>query len=204
MTGRDDPFARLAGALALAESGASTDYDLNPGVTLPPDRVLRMAGVLVPVLETAAGPQVILTMRSSALKHHPGQIAFPGGKVDEHDAGPVAAALREAREEIGLASDNVEVMGELPPHETGTGFRMVPVLARLKAEFRAIPEQGEVAEVFRVPLSHVADLSRYRIEARRWRGYRRNYWVVPYGPYYIWGATAMILRRLALRLDQCG
>ncbi len=204
MTAGGDTFGRLARALALAESGSSTDFDLNPGISLPSDRRLRMAGVLVPVLETSKGAQVILTMRSSALKHHPGQIAFPGGKVDEGDDGPVAAALREAREEIGLAPENVEVLGELPPHETGTGFRMVPVLARLKAEFRAIPEAGEVAEVFRVPLAHVADLSRYRIEARRWRGYRRNYWVVPFGPYYVWGATAMILRRLALRLDQCG
>ena len=144
--------------------------------------------------------EVVLTKRSSLLRHHPGQIAFPGGKVDATDAGPEAAALREAQEEIGLDPALVTVLGRLPPHETVTGFQVVPILARITAEFTAVPEAGEVAEVFRAPLAHVTDPARYAIEGRRWRGQRRRYFTVPWGPYYIWGATARILRGLADRM----
>lgn len=191
----DDPLAGLIAGLGRG-GGASSDFDLNPGTVLPEGRKLRPAGVLVPVL--CEGPaRLILTMRSSALKHHPGQIAFPGGKQDEGDADVVAAALREAHEEIGLDPANVEVLGTLPPHETVTGFLMTPVLGRVRAGFTPRPEAGEVAEVFDVPLAHVLCRSAYRIEGRRWRGTRRLYYTVPWGPYYIWGATARILRGMA-------
>ncbi|WP_226780034.1 CoA pyrophosphatase [Oceaniglobus trochenteri] len=186
---------------ALERSGAaSSDFDLNPGTVLPPGRRLRGAGVMVPVIDTPAGPQVILTKRSSALKHHPGQIAFPGGKIDDTDADATAAALREAQEEIGLDRANVEPLGILPPHETVTGFTVTPVLAMVREEFTARAEPGEVAEVFRVPLSHVTDPAQFTVQSRHWRGVQRHYYTVPFGPYYIWGATARILRSLAARM----
>jgi len=179
-----------------AASAPSSDFDLNPGVLLSPDRRLRPAAVLVPVL----GAEVVLTKRASHLTHHPGQIALPGGKVDAGDADIRAAALREAREEIGLDPANVEVLVELPPHETVTGYTVTPVLARVRAEFEAVPEDGEVAEVFRVPLDFLMTPANYRVESRAWRGQRRHYYVAPYGPYYIWGATARILKSLADRV----
>jgi 8-oxo-dGTP pyrophosphatase MutT (NUDIX family) len=179
----------------------SSDFDLNPDAILPEGRRLRPAGVLVPLIERSFGTQVIRTKRSSALKHHPGQIAFPGGKQDEGDRDVIAAALREAEEEIALDRSNVEVLGTLPAHETVTGFIVTPVLARVHAPFTPRPEPGEVAEVFEVPLAHVTDSARFIIQSRRWRGQRRHYFTVPYGPYYIWGATARILRALADRMD---
>ena len=180
---------------ALLRPGASSsDYDLNPDVTLPADRKLRPAAVLAPMIETARGWELILTKRSSALKHHPGQIAFPGGQQAEGDATLEAAALREAQEALGLPSDRGEVLGTFAPHETVTGFTVTPVIAHVTYPFDIRPEKGEVDEVFFVPLSHVLTPAHYVVESRRWRGTRRSYYAVPYGPYYIWGATARILR----------
>lgn len=194
-----DPLAQVLLALK-AEGHASSDFDLNPQVTLPEGRKLRSAGVLVALIMHKGAPHVILTKRASHLKHHPGQIAFPGGKQDDSDADVVAAALREAHEEVGLNPDVVEVLGTLPSHETVTGFAVTPVLARVTGEFHPVPEPGEVDEVFLVPLSHVSDRARFSIQGRRWRGSRRHYFTVPWGPYYIWGATARILRALAERM----
>ena len=190
----------LSRALALP-TGASSDFDLNPGLQLPAGRVLRPAGVLIAVRTGPAGAELILTKRSSRLKHHPGQIAFPGGKVDPGDDGPVGAALRESWEEVGLPQDRVTVLGTLPQHETVTGFLVTPVLGVVSGEFTPVPEAGEVAEVFTVTLAHVTNAANFRIERRRWRGEWRRYYAVPYGPYYIWGATARILRGLADRLS---
>jgi len=195
-----DLRARPKAALA-APGRPSSDYDLNPEVSLPEGRKLRAASVLIPVIDRADGAGVILTKRSSALKHHPGQIAFPGGKEEAGDNGPEGAALREAWEEIALAANQVDILGHLPAHETVTGFRVTPVLALIDPGFVAKPDIGEVDEVFETPLAHLMDPANYLVEGRRWRGERRYYFTVPWGPYYIWGATARMLRALADRMQ---
>ena len=196
-----DLIAKLR--VAMGQSGSeSSDFDLNPETVLPAGRKLRSAGVLVAVSVADGVPKVILTKRSSALKHHPGQIAFAGGKQDPGDVDATATALREAFEEIGLPTGLAQVLGTLPCHETVTGFRVTPVVAILAQEFTITPEPGEVAEVFQVPLAHLVNPDNYLIESRIWRGVRRYYYVVPYGPYYVWGATARMLRGLAERMAQ--
>ena len=194
-----DQIARIREALAR-DGGASSDFDLNPEVTLPEGRVLRPAGVLAPIVRRQGGLALLLTKRSSALKHHPGQIAFPGGKQEEGDTDVIAAALREAQEEIGLPRGQVDVLGTLPAHETVTSFQVTPVIGFVAEPFEIRPEAGEVDEVFAVPLTHVLDPANYAVQSRRWRGQHRHYYTVPYGPYYIWGATARMLRAWADRM----
>lgn len=198
MTTRD-AFDKIEAA--LAKTGAATsDFDLNPDFRPPENRVLRDAAVLVPLLDAEDGPRLVLTKRSSALKHHPGQIAFPGGKRDGVET-LSDAALRETEEEIGLPRAQVALIGTLPFHETVTSFKVTPFVGIITGSFDPIPEAGEVAEIFTVPLAHVLDAANYRVEGRRWRGQKRYYYTVPYGPYYIWGATARMLRTLADRVS---
>lgn len=187
---------RLRG-VALNGAAPSSDFDLNPGIELPKDRVLRPAAVLIGFQMNGDGLDLVLTKRSSKLKHHPGQIAFPGGKMDATDASLTETALREAQEEIGLPVDQVEVLAQLPTHETVTSFEVTPILALIHGPFSPVLESGEVAEMFHVPFAHVTDPTRFEVQHRRWRGQRRMYYTVPFGPYYIWGATARILRGLS-------
>jgi len=173
---------------------ASSDFDLNPELSLPENRVLKQAAVLVAVTHDA---QLILTKRAAHLKHHPGQIAFPGGRRDDTDRDLFHTALREAEEEIGLDPKVVDIIGPLPSHETVTSYSVTPILAMVPSQLAFAPEPGEVAEVFTVPISHVVDRRNFAIEGRRWRGQKRHYYTVPHGPYYIWGATARMLHGLA-------
>ncbi|MBV7380053.1 CoA pyrophosphatase [Maritimibacter sp. DP4N28-5] len=200
VTDADKAQAALERAVRGGRGSGSSDFDLNPQFR-PKVQTLRPAGVLVPFYrDTRGGLSLILTQRSSALKHHPGQIAFPGGKVDPVDTDEIAAAMREADEEIGLAPDNVEIIGTLPPHETITAFNVTPVVGLVREPFVWRPERGEVAEIFSVPFDHVMNPERYVVEGRYYRGVKRHYFTVPWGPYYIWGATARMLRVLADRV----
>jgi 8-oxo-dGTP pyrophosphatase MutT (NUDIX family) len=195
-----DPVEVLTKALSRT-AGQSSDFDLNPGIALQEGRTLRPAAILLAVWLRPEGASLILTKRASHLKHHPGQIACPGGKVDLEDASPEAAALREAREEIGLPEASVQILGRLPAHETVTGYLVTPIIGVLRGAFQPVAEAGEVEEVFTVPLAHLLRPENYAIERRLWRGIWRRYYAVPYGPYYIWGATARVLRGLAERVE---
>lgn len=178
-------------------AGPTSDFDLNPGA-VPPDARLRPAAVLAAFHEDDG--RLVLTQRPSTMRHHPGQVALPGGKLDPGDADATAAALREAREEVGLDPAQVDLLGLMAPHRTVTGFSVTPVLGVIRGRFIPRPEPGEVAEVFSLPFPHIADPTRYRIEGRHWRGQWRAYHAAPFGPYYLWGATARILLSLARRL----
>ncbi|MGB1235576.1 MAG: CoA pyrophosphatase [Planktomarina sp.] len=182
---------------ALGRDGdATSDFDLNVGGTIAPT---KDAAVLVPIMESADGLRLILTKRAAHLKAHPGQVAFPGGRRDDTDKDLIATALREADEEIGLPPARVQVLGGLPHHDTVTAFRVTPVVGWIERDWTVQADPGEVAEVFHVPLGHVLNLKNYSIQSRQWRGAARYFYTIPYGPYYIWGATARMLHGLAAR-----
>lgn len=184
---------RLRRLTLLARGMSSSDFDLNDDRFTVERSKLRPAAVMMPVIEDRGDFSVILTKRTSALRHHPGQIAFPGGKQDAADTNLEATALREAQEEIGLSPDRVELLGPVGLHDTVTQFRVTPFLALVDPSFVADPDPNEVESVFRVPLSHIVDPDAVRIEGRIWQGVRRRYYVVPFGPHYIWGATARMI-----------
>ena len=167
------------------------------------DGPLRPAAVLVPVVH-GAHPGVLLTRRTDHLSSHPGQVAFPGGRIDPTDASPEAAALREAQEEIGLAPSHVELAGRLPDYVTGTGFLITPVLALLPEGLVLTPSPDEVAAIFILPLSTLLDPAAPERRSRLYRGRERKFWVWPHEDHYIWGATAGILVHLAARLRAQG
>ena len=186
----------LRSALQNLTQGTS-DYDLNADQQSFNKKDLLGAAVLIAIQIQDGIPYVILTKRSSALKNHPGQVAFPGGKIDPCDATAIQAALREAQEEIALPPTQVDVLGSLPDHITITGFRVTPVVAYIECSFHPVPKTGEVDEVFRVPFDFLMHPQNYTICKRRYMGCDRRYYTVPYGPHYIWGATARILRAFA-------
>jgi len=162
-------------------------------------RPIRPAAVLVPIVERDQ-PMVLLTQRAQHLPDHPGQISFPGGKIDKGDADPKAAALREAEEEIGLDRAAVEPLGYLDLYMTTRGYRIVPLIARVQPGFDLTLNTSEVDAVFEVPLNFVMELKNHQRHARDWEGITRHYYAIPYGERYIWGVTAGILRNLYDRI----
>jgi len=143
---------------------------------------------------------VLLTQRTVHLPQHAGQIAFPGGKIDAGDASPLAAALREAHEEIGLEREVIEPIGYLDVYMTTLGFRIVPLVARVAPEFTLTLNPGEVDNAFEVPLSFVMSLTNHQTHSREWQGMLRTYYAIPFGERYIWGVTAGIFRNLYERI----
>ncbi len=165
---------------------------------------LSAAAVLVPVIDYPHDPRVLLTRRQEAMRRHAGQIAFPGGRVDPDDIDTVAAALREAQEEIGLTPDYVQVLGALSPYATGTGFVIVPIVGLVRPGFTLAPDSREVAEAFEVPLDFLLDPVNHHRHRGEIGGAVREWWAMPYGDYYIWGATAGLVRDLYERWAKAG
>ena len=180
----------------------SSDFDLNPDMDLDQKFNFLEASVLIPILTFKKDLEILLTKRSNSLKNHPGQIAFPGGKKDQIDSSPIETALRETQEEVGLNPKNVEIIASLPSHKTATGFVIKPYLGLINQPFSEILRQGEVDEIFTVPYEYILNEENFSIQTRKWNGSQRSYYVVPYGPYYIWGATARILLNLSRALSQ--
>jgi 8-oxo-dGTP pyrophosphatase MutT (NUDIX family) len=176
------------------------DLDLDPsmweraGVS-----ATRPAAVLVPVVDRPE-PGVLLTMRTSDMTSHAGQIAFPGGKIDKADKGPLAAALREAAEEIGLDARLIEPLGFLDLYLTFSGFRILPVVARIAPGYELTLNASEVADAFEVPLDFLMGPENHQRHSRDWKGIQRQYYAMPYRERYIWGVTAGILRNLYERV----
>jgi len=165
-------------------------------------RPIRPAAVLVPVIAREE-PMVLLTQRTAHLKDHAGQISFPGGKIDQSDASPMAAALREAEEEVGLAPGLVEPLGYLDLYLTTFGYRIVPTVARVAPDFSLVLNRDEVDDAFEVPLSFLMSPDNHQRKSRDWNGLTRHFYEMPYGERYIWGATAGILRNLWERIYRC-
>jgi 8-oxo-dGTP pyrophosphatase MutT (NUDIX family) len=176
------------------------DLDLDPAVWERAGvAATRPAAVLVPVVDRPQ-PGVILTMRTSELPSHAGQIAFPGGKIEAADAGPLAAALREAREEIGLDARFVAPLGYLDVYLTFSGFRILPLVARIDPGYELALNAAEVADAFEVPLDFLMGPENHQRHSRDWKGIQREYYAMPYQERYIWGVTAGILRNLYERV----
>lgn len=177
------------------------DHALNAGNwSLPDGTPPKVAAVLIPVVAHPRAPSVLLTERAASLRQHSGQIAFPGGRMDPQDATPLAAALREAEEEIGLAAVHVRPLGYLDAYLSGTNYFVIPVLGLVAPGFRLTLNREEVESVFEVPLSFLMDEENHELHAREWRGAVRSYYAMPFGDRYIWGVTAGILRNLHERL----
>jgi 8-oxo-dGTP pyrophosphatase MutT (NUDIX family) len=194
----------LAPSPAIAAWGGASgpsDFDLNPAAVaeLETHPEPRPAAVLVPVVARQT-LSVLLTQRTDSLPSHAGQISFPGGKIEPGDADPVATALREAQEEIGLDAAFVEPLGYLDPYRTGTGFRIFPVVALVRAGFELLLDRREVAEAFEVPLEFLMDERNHQTHVRSWRGAERRFYAMPFQERYIWGATAGIMKNMHQRL----
>lgn len=180
----------------LAARTAAGDHVLNPGFSWSPDRPFKEAAVLIPVVARRPEATVLFTRRTAHLSSHSGQIAFPGGRIDPTDVDPVAAALREAHEEIALDRALVEPLGMIDPYFTGSGYRITPVVAVVDPTYQAVPNPDEVAGFFEVPLSFLMRDVNHARGSREFQGIERSFYVMPYGSHYIWGVTAGIVRRL--------
>ncbi|MBU3077110.1 CoA pyrophosphatase [Sphingomonas quercus] len=187
---------RIAEALAADAPGllpGDLFDDEHDGIAATP------AAVLVPVVDRPA-PTLILTRRTETLRRHPGQVAFPGGRLDPGDSGPVDAALREAEEEIGLPRRLVDVIGTADAYRTVTGFSVTPVVGIVPPDLPLVPHDAEVAAVFEVPLDFVLDIANQVERAGEFRGRERRYYEIMWGDWRIWGATAAMIVNLGRRL----
>jgi len=182
--------------MSLLADGPS-DFDLNPDMAAEMSAAMpvRHAAVLVPIV-TSDRLEVLLTQRTNHLPSHAGQIAFPGGKVEAQDAGPLATALREAKEEIGLDSAFVDPIGYLDTYRTRTGYLVTPVVALVYPGFTLSLDPGEVDSVFRVPFGYLMCEANHKRHSRLWQGKQRSFYAMPYRDHYIWGATAGMIRNL--------
>jgi 8-oxo-dGTP pyrophosphatase MutT (NUDIX family) len=196
---------RLADRLREAlELGGRRTPDLLPGdppdPLADPDRPVTPAAVLVPVVDRAE-PTVILTLRTDTVRSHAGQVSFPGGRIDPHDAGPVEAALREAEEEIGLPAAEVEVIGTADPYRTITGYQVIPVVGVVPPDLPLTPQPSEVAAIFEAPLRYLLDERHQQVRTVQWRGAERTYFEIEWQGRRIWGATAAMIVNLSRRLE---
>lgn len=176
-------------------------WNLDELVDLTPETALRDAAVLLPLVRRGEVLNLLLTRRTEHLTHHAGQISFPGGRIEALDAGPLAAALRESEEEIGLPASAVDALGFLDPLATITGFRILPVIGLIEELPPLRLDPNEVAAVFEVPLAFVLDRSHQQRREREFRGRVRSYHVIEYGAHHIWGATASMIVNLTDRIE---
>lgn len=201
--GRDDFLNRIRTRLAPIEDHASLPVRGDTQY-FEPEAIgdLRRAGVLIGVVDRGDGDDlnVVLTERPDTMASHPGQVAFPGGKVDPRDLDPVHAALREAHEEVGVDPETAELVGVGDNYVAGSGFLITPVVALLPSDFEAVPEPYEVADVFETPLSFLMNPENHVRKSRFWKGRDRHYLEMPHNGRYIWGVTAGVIRSLYDRL----
>lgn len=196
----DDPAHLQRALLSLSCDPSAPAWNLDELSDLIEPSKLVAAAVLVGLVSRPHGLHVLLTRRTDSLQHHAGQVSFPGGRIDPDDRSALDAALREAFEEVALASDTVAPIGFLDPYATITGFRVLPVVARLPSDYRVVPNPGEVAEAFEVSLTPLLNGERLVTRSGEYRGRTRSYWEYHVGPHRIWGATAAMLVNLARRL----
>jgi 8-oxo-dGTP pyrophosphatase MutT (NUDIX family) len=179
----------------LAQS-ARGDLDLNPSMwERARVAATKPAAVLIPVIDRSE-PTILLTIRTKDLASHAGQVAFPGGKIEPDDESPAAAAMREAKEEIGLAPGFIEPFGYLDLYLTFSGFRILPTVARVEPDFALTLNPREVTETFEVPLAFLMTPANHQRRSRDWNGIDREFYAIPFGDRYIWGITAGIVRNL--------
>lgn len=192
--------SRLGAALHPLDAPPESPWNLDDLEGLPLPAQPLPAAVLVGVIPRPAGAGVLLTRRSDGLRHHGGQVSFPGGRIEAVDASPAAAALREANEEVGLDAMHARALGYLDPLLTVTGFRVLPTVVLIDPAFQARPEPGEVAAVFEVPLDLLLDPLQLEKVELQFGGRARHVFQYRYQPQRIWGATASILYNLRERL----